>query len=210
MIAVAISGIEVKSTETKVMARSWNLPSRIPARTPVISASGIISAKTQNARMPVLISARPSSIADILVLLEGTAEITVGEPPHPFAVALVDGDVQPLVLKPLLVVGVGQRGDGEAAELVDRELLLEFRAVENDEKNERDDGHDQSHLQKPLQDELQHCRSPPLIPRLPSRGRRRPSRLAKPAPCQASASRASSQDSIQTLLNWWYWVGCGG
>ena len=76
-IAVAISGIEVNSTERKEMTRSCALPSRMPASTPVTSASGIISAKTQKARMPVFVERAAEQEADIGVLLEGAAEIAV-------------------------------------------------------------------------------------------------------------------------------------
>ena len=147
-IAVAISGIEVKSTERKEMVRSCTEPSRMPASTPVTSAIGIISAKTQKARMPVLMSARPSRKPTSAFFWKERPKSPCEDAADPFHVALVEGDVQALVLQPVLVVGVGQRLDREAAELVDRELLLELRAVEDDEEDERDHRHDQHHLQQ--------------------------------------------------------------
>ena len=93
------------------------------------------------------------------ILLERAAEIAVRDAPHPFGVTLVEGDIQPLLLQPRLVVGLRQRLDGEAAELVYRDLPLELVAVENGKKDERDDRHDEHHLSKALQDELQHART---------------------------------------------------
>ena len=98
--------------------------------------------------MPVLVSARPSRKPTSAFFWNERPKSPVSDAAEPFRVALVEGDVQPLLLQPVLVVGVGERLDGEAAELVDRELLLEFGAVEDDEEDERNHRHDQHHLQQ--------------------------------------------------------------
>ena len=149
----------------KEMMRSCAEPSFMPAMMPKVSDSGIIRAKTQKARYAGIVQAldeRASTTGSFF--WKERAEIAFQDAADPFGVALVEGDVQPLLLEPASIVLIATApSTRKAAELVDGDLLLELVAVEDGEEQQRDDRHDQHHLQKAVGDQLEHGRS--LCPR---------------------------------------------
>ena len=127
------------------------------------SASGIISAKTQKARMPVFVERAAEQEADIGVLLEGAAEIALRRCRRPTSrSARRRGRSAPSSRASARSRRRVSASTAKPPSSLTASCFLNLALSKTAKRTSETTAMISSHLRKPLQNELQHARSPPI------------------------------------------------